>query len=419
VPAGLDLLTAQLWSTPVAEGWARVYVDAAWSRGRAPHSGWRDVETYWAVPSARRLRLLVPAEDPRVTAASLARYRQLRRRREAAVRTGLAGLARVGLPVGTERVRLQVRAEYADQAATRLPLGVVAQGLGRPLYASIGVRRGVNGKPTLQLLDHAARPAGFAKLGWNAHTDDYVRVETHVLTELSGGSPLVRTPPVLAAGDLAGHPWLVTGPLPGDAGALRGDGPGLSVAEMVSLSPVVRSGPVTSTGHWIRLADRLATLGPELPGPVRGPWARLAALLHASGHLLPVGSRWHGDLTPWNCARDGAGTLWLWDWETSEPDVVAGLDAVHWAVSVQRERLGGAAGLDLAAALGEAQPTLLAAGVAPEGRALVGGVYAATVADRAVGLAARAGWERSWIGPEQVADLLSQAESLVQRLQSS
>lgn len=419
VPNGLDLLTSQLWAGPVGEGWARVLVEAAGRRGRPPEGGWLDVETYWAVPSPSRLRLLVPADSPRLTAAALGHYRGLRRPREATVRSGLAALARAGLPAGAARVRLQVRESHRDQAAARLPLAVLGQALGGRLVASIGVRPGVNGKPTLHLLDERARPAGFAKLGWNDHTDEYVRTETRVLTELAGGSALVRTPEVLAEGRLEGHPWVVTQPLPPDVRALRGRAPALTPAEVLSLAPVTRSGPVASTGQWRRLRDALAAVDPGLLGPARGPLDRLLSLVAATAGAVPVAARWHGDLTPWNCARDGGGRPWTWDWETSEADVVAGLDALHWAYSVRRERAGGPAGIRLDDCLRDAEPVLRQARVAPEARPVLAGVYAATVAGRAAGLAARAGWERSWIGPGELASLADQACALAQRVQSS
>jgi hypothetical protein len=134
---------------------------------------------------------------------------------------------------------------------------------------------------------------------------------------------------------------------------------------------------------------------------------------------LPVTGRWHGDLTPWNCARDGDGRLWCWDWEGSETDAVAGLDALHWALSVRRERAGGPEGVLLADCLGDALPYLRALGLSSDAGRLVAAVYVVTVAERAVGLAARAGWEHAWISPQQLTELLTQALASGQPGQSS
>ena len=72
-----------------------------------------------------------------------------------------------------------------------------------------------------------------------------------------------------------------------------------------------------------------------MAAPVAAAHALLDALAGATD-TLPVTSRWHGDLTWWNRARDDAGQLWVWDWESSEEDAVAGLDALHWAFSARR-----------------------------------------------------------------------------------
>lgn len=398
-PTGIDLLERQLWQPAVSEGVARVVVGTA-----PPASGWRDEEVYWAVPSLSRVRLLVPTGNARLTSASLRNYRGLRAPRERWSRSLLGLWARAGGPPGAGRVRLQVRVGADEAAGASLPLPVVARALGQPrLFASIGVRPGANGKPTLQLIDSDGRPAGYAKLGWTPHTDTFVATESATLAALDGGSSSIGVPRLLATGTLHGHPWLVSAPLPGAARALTDAAEVVSAEELVTICPIIGSGAPAVTGHWRRLADRAHTAAG--PDELVATFRRLVSAVSDLGVELPIAQRWHGDLTPWNCARDQAGRLWAWDWENSEEDVVAGLDAVHWAFSVRRRHTP-VDRIDLRACVHDAAPTLDGLGIPPAHRPAVAAVYAAVLADRALGLAAVAGWERSWIAPDQVTRLV-------------
>jgi hypothetical protein len=417
---GTELLSRQLWAAAVDAGEARVVVTPIVRRARSETPEWLDEECYWALPTTSALRLLVPAASRRVTAAALSHYRQLRPPRERRARLALSLAAGAGLPAGAHRVRLQVRAGAAVSARAHLPLTVITEALAVPrLYASSGVRPGPNGKPTLHLLDPDGRARGYAKLGWNPHTDDLVATEGAVLKELAGGGGLMRVPRLLAEGSLVTHRWIVTEPLPSGAKGLRGRGMAPSPAELSALCPVVRRSRPTHTDQWAGVTDRLAKLADSVPEEMSGPLARVTAMVSDSTVTLPVAERWHGDLTPWNCARDVDGQLWCWDWESSETDAVAGLDALHWAMSVRRERAGGPEGVLLADCLGDALPYLRAVGLSSDAGRLVAAVYVVTVAERAVGLAARAGWKHAWISPRQLAELLMQALTSGQSGQSS
>jgi hypothetical protein len=108
----------------------------------------------------------------------------------------------------------------------------------------------------------------------------------------------------------------------------------------------------------------------------------------------------------------------VWDWEDSEVDAAAGLDALHWSFSVQRSPTSQLRRLDLAACLDEADTHLVAAGVAPDGRPLIAGAYALTVVERACRLVVQHGdWASSWISRPELNTLLAQAESLITRSQ--
>ena len=128
----------------------------------------------------------------------------------------------------------------------------------------------------------------------------------------------------------------------------------------------------------------------------------------------PVSERWHGDLTWWNRARDRDGQLWVWDWENSEEDTIAGLDALHWAFSEQRSPSAKLLRLDLSACLSEARPHLTAAGLSHDQGSVVAAVYTLVVVERACGLAAHhADWGRVWIAPDELLTLTGQAEALL------
>ncbi len=47
-----------------------------------------------------------------------------------------------------------------------------------------------------------------------------------------------------------------------------------------------------------------------------------------SGNRMRFG-RWHGDWTPWNTSS-GEGSVILWDWERTAPDVPIGFDVLHY-----------------------------------------------------------------------------------------
>ena len=144
-------------------------------------------------------------------------------------------------------------------------------------------------------------------------------------------------------------------------------------------------------------------------GAVAGPLTAVLAALREHDVELPMTTRWHGDLTPWNCARDDGGQLWVWDWESSEPDAVAGMDPLHWVISVRRESMP-VAQIRLTDLVADAAGHLRAVGIHPEHWPLVAGVYTATVLERAADLATRAGsWDSSWIATDELSGLANQA----------
>jgi hypothetical protein len=406
----LDLLVEQLWSPAIVEDAVRI------SAGRpAPLPGWVEAEGYWMFPTADRAKLLLPRGPRRVTSAAATNYRGMRRPSKNLGRTALGLVAAAGLPLSPAPLSVLVRDDDAG-AAERLPLRVLARALGRDrLYAATGVRSGANRKATLHLLSSTGEPVGYAKLGWSDTTDQFVRTEAAALREVGGRPGPMRAPALLAEVDYHGHPVIVTEPLPLEVRGARSKRTQPPTAqELFFLCPVHRHARIADTGHFTELAGRLGKLADDpVSGQVVTSAQPLVEQLRTQDGEVPVTSRWHGDMTPWNRARDGSGQLWVWDWESSEPDAVAGLDALHWAFSVRRPASGRNETVDLAGCVRDSARYLRAAGVHQEAWGDVAAVYALTVLERAADLARRSGgWERLWIGPKHLALLAAQASAL-------
>ena len=412
----LDSLVEQLWSPLLDTGLVRIGPDPDQALHQAPDEAaeWVEAESYWAVPDLRRAKLLVPRGDRAVTAGAVENYRGLRLRRKNLMRATVGALARRGVPVLRHPVALEVRRDHPETASL-LPLAVLSAALGGGrLHASIGIRTGDNRKATLALVDDAGRPVGHAKFGWDDVSDDYVRTETDVLHQVGGRPGAMRAPAVLAETTYHGHPVLVMEPLPEDVRGSRGRIAPPTSEELYSLTPVTRRAALGDTRHLQRLAARLRrqqadTIASDVATRAGG---LLEALVQRTD-TLPVTARWHGDLTPWNRARDSSGQLWVWDWENSEEDAVAGLDALHWAFSSRRSPSARLQELDLGACLAESGPHLTAAGVARDQWSAVAAVYALVVVERACGLAVHHGdWAQVWISSEDLTRLIAQAEAL-------
>lgn len=407
-PGPLGHLVEQLWAPALATG--RVRLDLH----EHPGPGWREVESYVVVPSVRRATLLLPHHPRAATVGALTNYRGLRRRLPNAQRGVLGAAARAGLPLPFPRLTISTPTAD-DGAGAPLFLSQLADQLGHEaLFASIGVRSGANRKATLQLVDGTGAPRGFAKLGWNTATSTGVRREQEALAAArsSGGA---CAPRLLACGELAGRPYVVTEPLPLASRGVRADVPPPSPQELFELCPLVRRSRIAETAQFRAVRDRVSSTSYDA---ACGSTLELARdLLDSIGrdHVeVPVAARWHGDLTPWNCARDGVGRLWVWDWECSEADAAAGLDALHWHVTTRTEGGRALGGAVLREAHAAARGVLLAAGVPRSAHARVTALYAVTLAERACDWATAAGWEHEFAMPHQLVDLVTSARLLVE-----
>lgn len=401
IPSPLDLLSEQLWAPLTSTGRLKVVV------GRGADPGWTTVERYWMVPDARRARLIVPAGPRLVTRRLLTNYRGLRRPAVNLVRAGLGATAGLGLPSGTAMLKVQIP-QHQPATVCELPLQLIGERLGR-VHAATGVRSGDNRKATLHLTDGRGEPVGYAKVGWNPTIDQAIEAEKSALEEIDEGSGSVRAPRVLAHIGYAGHPILVTSPLPLDVRPVRPEE--VSAQEIHSLMPVVRQDLVTNTSQYRATLARLSALRSQ--AVVEEIAEQAVDLLHqvdsrSSNWQVPVGSRWHGDLAPWNMARDSDGSLWIWDWESSEPDAVAGLDALHWAASVARLR--DEEEPDVSQLLQLSREHFAAAGVPQPARQAIAACYVATIVERAGALAAQAGsWDHARQSPTVLTQLMREA----------
>lgn len=407
----LDHLIEQLWAPVLRDGTVRLLADPP------PDPSWLDIETYWAIPDIRHLKMLVPASTRAVASGAAGYYRGLRRPLANALRAVGSRWAGVGLPLSRQRIVLQARKGCPD-ATRQLPLRMLSDTLGAPLVASIGVRTGDNRKATMALWTPDGLPAGFAKVGWNKVTDGYVRTERQFLRHFGGADGAVRAPALLADLDYHGHPLIVTEALPTDVvGGLNKRVADPTSQEMYFLTPVQRKAPPIGTLHFNQLVSRLADCcSDRLAASVAGPANRLAAMVRNIDQLMPVTARWHGDFTPWNRARQSSGQLWVWDWENCESDVIAGLDPLHWAFSVRRMEGGHRHPRALVHCLSDASHHLVAAGVNRELWGVVAAVYALVITERACTLAVHhRSWKSIWISRDTLGNLLSEATVLIQK----
>ncbi|WP_155853063.1 hypothetical protein [Arthrobacter sp. H14] len=404
--SALDSMVQQIWLQGVSAGEVRVVVDPL------PSTDWTEAETYWIVPTLARPLLLVPSGPRRATSGSLLQYRGLRAGRINVARNVLGWLAKAGLPPAQHTLSIQLRAGTATDSPVKLPLAHLVDSLEQNrLTAAIGIRLGVNRKPTLQLFDAEGHPAGYAKCAWNKSSTGYVETEIAALQSIGGKPAAMRAPRLLTSGWLGGFPYLITEPLPEMVQAVRGDVKEPTAQEMFALCPIYRTGTISSTRHFQEIGRRLEELDSTAPDhELAAEAGRVYKIVAGSKSAVPVCRRWHGDLVPWNSAREPSGQLWCWDWESSEADAMAGLDAIHWMFSVRREQATGRVASHLLPALRDAQSHLEAASVPRPAWPDLLAVYTLVVVERAWTLTAQFGsWKDSWISRTELMELLQTA----------
>jgi hypothetical protein len=344
-------------------------LDVVW--GPALRDGAIDgASAYRVIPSARRARMLVPADDAVATVALRAGGGTRSPRAQRA-----RSIAAMLLRTGAFRDRVWVEPDDPLRAEIAGACGVEA------VLLACAVRRpSPFRKPMLQVLTHDGRVIAYAKVAWNAVTAANVAAEHVALAGLHAHrTDRVAAPVPIALVEHRGFPLLLTEPMPERLRRYDRTEPPPDPAVALAVSRVLgaSAGP---DPIGARLRARLAATAPtDLATVHAGTTALLDALGSAGAGLSP--GAWHGDWSPWNLGWVEE-RLWAWDWEYCRADVPVGLDAPHFVF--QRRFIGDRAPLERAftdAAAGAA-PALAALGYGPAERAIVHAVHVAEVALR-------------------------------------
>jgi hypothetical protein len=352
--------------------------------------------------------MLLPA-DRTVLVHAVTAYRGLRSRPVRLLRRLVAVAGSAGLARFAAHVRLEAAPGVAVDAT---PLSIVANAIGRPnASAAIGVRRSDNAKATLQMFD--PEPVGYAKFAWDPQSATYVGLERDALIALDGQVGSVRVPRLISHGTWGDYPYIVTEPLPPDAHR-PGSAEAPSADELLALGPVVREAVPAATAHLAALAERIRGAARQAPDdPLFSGALELLERVERTVDAVPVVARWHGDLVPWNSARAGDGTFWVWDWETVENDVVIGLDALHWMLHSPLPPAPEALATRLVDQMADFRGSIAAMGAPPHAADVAVAVYTLAMIDRSWGLAtARGGWGPVRVGPAALTALVAAARRI-------
>jgi hypothetical protein len=294
--------------------------------------GWRAIERYLALPSARRPQILAPVAAPRPAAAAITQFSNgaPARARLAAAVAATAVRAGVAQRLLRGRASIFVAPGVGDAELPGLVLSHhLAAALGLPrvdLAVRVGAAR-PNGKPVVQVSAPDGRIVAFAKVGWNELTRRLVAAEAQALRELAAASPAAfAVPELLYAGDWNGAAVTAVVPALGGRPHASPDPPAAATREL-ALGGAVERAPLAESAWWRRLLGRIDGSDGEEQRRAAG---RIAA---ACGERELAFGRGHGDWTPWNMA-DAGGRLAVWDWERATADAPVGVDAAHYCLLV-------------------------------------------------------------------------------------
>lgn len=399
----------QLWGRALAEGNYRVTAESAVS------PPWRRLRTLSIVGSPGRPSLLVENAPRDALYRSLTAYGGLRKWQPRLGRALLAAVGACGLPISRRQIHLDTRVSHPS--AGRLdPLGVIERAMQQPVLMHLGVRTGDNAKATAQLFSRDGTPAGYAKIGWSDLTATFVRTEENRLVRLQGQAGDVGTPAVLCSGEVHGMPYMVTEPLPSGVRQLNHPDQA-ELISMATLSQIDRVAEVGSSRRLVRLMDRMSERQrAPLFARSAGPLVELSRRLLRTSTRVPILHFDHGDLVPWNACKDPSGAIWLWDWEVSEEDTVAGTDIVHWLVHA----LHGPYPRDMISAVAEAadkaRSVHQAVGMSRTASLLSVVSYILILGERACALAeSHGGWHLNRIGEDVVLELAAFGRDVLER----
>ncbi len=294
--------------------------------------GWRAIERYVLLPSARRPQILAPASARGPAAAAVTQFSNGAPRRARLAAAAAAAALRAGVAQRLLRGRASISVAPGVEDAD-LPDLVLSHHLARVLdlpRADLAVRVGAarpNGKPVVQVAAPDGRIVAFAKVGWNELTHGLIAAEAEALRRLAASPPSAfAVPELLHAGDWDGSAVTAVAPAMGGRPHLSPEPPAAATREL-ALGGATERAALTESGWWRRVRERIDTSAGE---EQRGMADRIA---EADGARVLTFGRGHGDWTPWNMAEVG-GRLVVWDWERAAEDVPVGVDAAHYCLLV-------------------------------------------------------------------------------------
>jgi hypothetical protein len=294
--------------------------------------GWRAIERYVLLPSARRPQILAPASAPGPAASAVTQFSNGAAPRARLAAAAVAGALRAGVAQRVLRGRASVSVA-PDVADGDLPDLVLSHHLARVLdlpRADLAVRVGAarpNGKPVVQVSAPGGRIVAFAKVGWNELTRGLVAAEAAALRRL-GASPAraFAVPDLLHAGDWDRSAVTAVAPATGGRPHVSPAPPAAATREL-ALGAGTERAALAESGWWLRVRGRIEASGGD-------EQRRMAdRIAEADGGRELAFGRGHGDWTPWNMAELG-GRLVVWDWERAADRVPVGVDAAHYCLLV-------------------------------------------------------------------------------------
>jgi hypothetical protein len=306
--------------------------------GAAPE-GFRVVDQFVPLPSARRVHVLVPANCRPAATAALQSFVTGSGRRARL----LTGVAVAGSRSGVVPRLVRARAVISVERTTpddELPELILSRHLAQLLdthRVELAVRVSAdrpNSKPVVQLMDSAGTVLGFGKVGWNTLTRTMVEREAQVLRSLMASPPKgFDAPAIVHAGPWGAFQLLVVQPAITDEAA-DGLSPPIDAAREVAGIGGTERTALGASAWWSSVKERVAAIShPTVPDAV-------VAIERRHGEEVVTLGGVHGDWTPWNMGwRDGR--LVVWDWERFCNLAPVGTDLIHYAYLValrQRRR---------------------------------------------------------------------------------
>ena len=294
--------------------------------------GWRAIERYVVLPTARHPRILAPVSAPGPAAAAVTQFSNGAPARGRLAAVAAAAALRSGLAHRVLRGRVSI-AVAPGVGDGDLPGLVLSHHLARVLdlpRADLAVRVGAsrpNGKPVVQVSAPDGRIVAFAKVGWNDLTHGLVAAEADALRRLAASPPAAfAVPDLLHAGEWSGSAVTAVVPAMGGRPHVSPEPPA-GVTRELALGAATGRAVLAESGWWRRVRERIEAAGGD---EQRTMAERIGSM--DGGRELAFG-RGHGDWTPWNMA-EVEGRLVVWDWERAAEGVPVGVDAAHYCLLV-------------------------------------------------------------------------------------